>query len=65
MREFAIDGDGAFISGPKLEVHLGWEQLEQIENPSAAFKAKPKQPIFPPCCLNRMAEEDAGNCGWQ
>jgi len=46
LNEFEIDEDGAFIYWPKLDVHLGWEQLEQIINPTAALKALQKQTAF-------------------
>jgi hypothetical protein len=43
---FEIDEDGSFIYWPKLGVHLGWEQLEQIVNPTATLKAKQKSADF-------------------
>ena len=46
LTEFEIDEDGSFIYWPKLDVHLGWEQLEQIVNPAAALKAQQKQTAF-------------------
>ena len=46
LNEFEIDEDGAFIYWPKLDVHLGWEQLDQIINPAAALKAQQKQAAF-------------------
>jgi len=46
LNEFEIDEDGAFIYWPKFDVHLGWEQLEQIINPAAALKAQQKQAAF-------------------
>jgi hypothetical protein len=43
---FEIDEDGSFIYWPKLDVHLGWEQLFQIVNPDAARKALQKNQQF-------------------
>lgn len=44
--EFEIDEDGSFLYWPKLDLHLGWEQLAQIVNPAAALKARQKQAAF-------------------
>ena len=46
LNEFQIDEDGSFIYWPALDVHLGWEQLEQIANPISALKALQKSQHF-------------------
>lgn len=46
IEKFEIDKDGSFICWPALDVHLGWEQLEQIVNPEAARKALQKSREF-------------------
>jgi hypothetical protein len=46
IEEFEIDEDGAFIYWPKLDVHLGWAQLQQLVNPEAALKASQKSEQF-------------------
>lgn len=46
IEEFEIDKDGSFIYWPRLDVHLGWEQLEQIVNPEAVLKARQKAQDF-------------------
>ena len=46
LSEFEIDEDGAFIYWPKLDLHLGWEQLDQLVNPAAALKAQQRQAVF-------------------
>lgn len=38
LKRFEIDEDGAFIYWPDLDVHLGWEQLLQAVDPSAALR---------------------------
>jgi hypothetical protein len=43
---FEIDEDGSFLYWPKQDIHLGWEQLEQIVNPEALRKAKQKNLNF-------------------
>jgi hypothetical protein len=43
---FEIDEDGSYIYWPDLDLHLGWEQLEQIVDPAAAQKAKHKSREF-------------------
>jgi hypothetical protein len=44
--ELEIDEDGSFIYWPTLDVHLGWEQLQQLVNPEAALKASQKNKEF-------------------
>lgn len=39
-REFEIDEDGRFIYWPHADVHLGWQQLEQIVDPPGAVVHK-------------------------
>jgi len=46
LGEFEIDEDGSFVYWPKLDVHLGWDQLEQIANPDAVRKARQKHREF-------------------
>jgi hypothetical protein len=43
---FEIDEDGSYIYWPDLDLHLGWEQLQQIVDPAAAQKAKHKSREF-------------------
>lgn len=42
IRNFEIDEDGSYIYWPDLDLHLGWEQLQQIVDPLAVQKAKQK-----------------------
>jgi hypothetical protein len=46
IEEFEIDEDGSYIYWPKLDVHLGWAQLNQLVNPEAAFKEFQKSQEF-------------------
>lgn len=46
INAFDIDEDGCFLYWPHADVHLGWEQLEQIVDPSAALEAKQKSKVF-------------------
>lgn len=46
LQNIEIDEDGAFIYWPQLDVHLGWDQLNQIVNPIAALKARQKHQKF-------------------
>src|ERR1044071_1923126 len=46
VQEFEIDEDGAFIYWPRLDVHLGWAQLQQVVNPQAALRASQKSAEF-------------------
>ncbi len=46
IHDFEIDEDGAFLYWPKLDVHLGWRQLQQLVNPEAALKASQKRGDF-------------------
>jgi Protein of unknown function (DUF2442) len=43
---FEIDDDGAYIYWPNLDLHLGWEQLQQIVDPLAAQRARQKNRQF-------------------
>jgi hypothetical protein len=43
---FEIDKDGAYIYWPHLDLHLGWEQLQQIVDPLAVQRAKQKNRQF-------------------
>ena len=45
-RNFEIDEDGSYLYWPNFDLHLGWEQLEQIIDPIAAQKAKQKSTVF-------------------
>lgn len=40
--EFDIDEHGAFLYWPNLDLHLGWEQLQQLVDPQAALRAQRK-----------------------
>jgi hypothetical protein len=46
VEHFEIDEDGSYIYWPDLDLHLGWEQLQQIVDPVAAQKAKQKSHEF-------------------
>lgn len=46
VQNFEIDEDGSYLYWPKLDVHLGWEQLAQIVDPVAVHKAKQKSREF-------------------
>jgi hypothetical protein len=46
VERFEIDQDGSYIYWPDLDLHLGWEQLQQIVDPVAAQKAKQKSHEF-------------------
>jgi hypothetical protein len=46
VQTFEIDTDGSYLYWPKLDVHLGWEQLAQIVDPIAVHKAKQKSREF-------------------
>jgi hypothetical protein len=43
---FEIDEAGACLYWPSLDVHPGWEQLEQIANPFSALAAQQKSRSF-------------------
>jgi Protein of unknown function (DUF2442) len=45
-RRFQIDDDGSYIYWPDFDLHLGWEQLQQIVDPEAAQKAMQKSREF-------------------
>ena len=62
LEDFKIDSDGSYIFWPKLDVHLGWEQLEQIVNPESALKARQKAHVFNVRYGNaiRRVREEAG-----
>ncbi|MCY3019855.1 MAG: helix-turn-helix domain-containing protein [Planctomycetota bacterium] len=40
LDKFEIDEDGSFIYWPRLDVHLGWEQLLEAASPAEALKAR-------------------------
>src|SRR5579872_7490464 len=46
IESFEIDEDGSFIYWPDLDVHLGWNQFQQLINPEAALKASQKNEEF-------------------
>jgi len=43
---FEIDEEGAYLYWPDLDLHIGWEQLQQIVDPLAVQKAKQKSHEF-------------------
>jgi len=43
---FEIDEDGSYIYWPDLDLHLGWEQLQQVVDPLAVQRAKQKSREF-------------------
>jgi hypothetical protein len=46
VRDFEIDEDGSFLYWQHADVHLGWEQLLQLVDPTAALAAKQKTVAF-------------------
>jgi hypothetical protein len=46
VESFEIDEDGSYIYWPDLDLHLGWEQLQQVVDPVAVQKAKQKSREF-------------------
>ncbi len=44
--EFEIDEDGSFVYWPHADVHLGWKQLQQIIDPTAAIEDVKKSKDF-------------------
>jgi hypothetical protein len=46
VAKFEIDKDGSYIYWPDLDIHLGWEQLQQIVDPEAARRARQKSHEF-------------------
>jgi len=46
LRDFEIDEEGAFIFWPKLDVHLGWEQLFQAVDERAHLRARQQSAEF-------------------
>ena len=44
--EFELDEDGFYLYWPELDIHLVWEQLEEIADPAAARKAFQKLKEF-------------------
>lgn len=62
LKQFELDEDGAFIYWPKLDVHLGWQQLSAIVYPERSIRAKQRSASFNKAfggALRRM-REDAG-----
>ncbi len=45
-RAFKIDEDGRFLFWPHADVHLGWEQMMQIVDPTSALAAREKTEQF-------------------
>jgi hypothetical protein len=43
---FEIDEDGSYIYWPEMDLHLGWEQFQQIVDPVAVQRAKQKSREF-------------------
>jgi len=46
INAFEIDEEGRFLYWPQADVHLGWEQFEQIVDPAAAVGAKNRSKEF-------------------
>lgn len=44
--EFEIDEDGSFVYWPHADVHLGWKQLQQLIDPTAAIEDIKKSKDF-------------------
>jgi hypothetical protein len=45
-RKFEIDVDGSYLYWPDLDIHLGWEQFNQVVDPEATQKAQRKSREF-------------------
>ena len=45
-KRFEIDEEGSYIYWPDLDLHLGWEQLQQVVDPLMARRAKQKSHEF-------------------
>ena len=62
LENFEIDEDGAFVYWPAIDVHLGWEQMEQVVNPDALLRAKQRSHHFNVRYGNsiRKTRQDAG-----
>ena len=45
-RQFEIDEDGRFLFWPHADAHLGWEELQQIIDPTRAVTAEKKTARF-------------------
>lgn len=46
LENYEIDEDGIFIYWPNMDIHLSWEQFEQIIDQEAYLKAKQQSEIF-------------------
>lgn len=57
---FEIDEDGSYIYWPDLDIHLGWEQFQQVVDPAAVQRAKQKSREFNVrygCAIRKVREE--------
>jgi len=46
IETFEIDEDGSFLFWPHADIHLGWEQMQQVMDPAAALAAQKKTEQF-------------------
>lgn len=46
IEAFEIDEDGRFLFWPHADVHMGWEQLQQVIDPTAALASKQRSEKF-------------------
>jgi hypothetical protein len=46
LENYEVDEDGSFVYWPSLDVHLGWEQFEQVVDEVAYLKAKQQSDTF-------------------
>lgn len=46
LADFEVDGDGSYLHWPRLDVHLGWEQLRQAVDPGAKAAAAARDAAF-------------------
>lgn len=46
LQEFEIDEDGRYVHWPHGDVHLGWEQFQQLVDPAAALSARERSAEF-------------------
>jgi hypothetical protein len=46
VERLEIDEDGSYVYWPELDIHLGWEQFQQVVDPAAVQRAKQKSHEF-------------------
>ena len=46
LNAFEIDADGSWLYWPQADVHLGWQQFQQLSDPQQAIQAKQRSAKF-------------------